>query len=502
MSKPEQKRWQRTSPLAALFYLGRILQAIAKNAVQSLAPIAAYLFATEGPLVSRIAWAVAAAIVFVLVASVLRYWFFRYRITSDSILIREGVFKKTQLDIKFDRVQAINTEQNFVYRFFGVVTASFDTAGSAGQEGSLPAIKEALAESLKARIRHARPAAAMPAGGTETTDSTRRLLTLGNADMVRIGLSSNRALVFLVLLGPVLERLEQGAGRTIEASDLSTAIDNTSISLLNGAGLAAIIAAAVVVLLMLASVAGAFLRYHRFTLVADDDVWRSTGGLVTRHEHAVNLAKVQTLEAVQNAMLRLFGRFRLVAKQASSGGTARDKHFIVPLCTVADLPRLDREVFGEEFGEVEMQPQSARFQPIAARYLSSRILLTGVFPAVLLALIMLPAFAAAAYLPLLWIPIDALGIWTKYRKYGFFAHADGMVLRRGFIGYRMTAFLHRKVQRVSITQTPSQRRKGLATMRFFLASGMLKLPYVDHEKAMQLRDFILYRVESSSLAWH
>jgi putative membrane protein len=47
-----------------------------------------------------------------------------------------------------------------------------------------------------------------------------------------------------------------------------------------------------------------------------------------------------------------------------------------------------------------------------------------------------------------------------------------------------------------------QERKGLATIRFYLASGTLKLPYVDHELAKQLRDYVLYRVESSQQAWH
>ena len=83
------------------------------------------------------------------IGAFIRYWFFRYRIEDDSVLIREGVLKKIQLDIKFDRIQAINTQQNIIYRQFDLVTVQFDTAGSAKQEGHLPAIKSSLAESLK-----------------------------------------------------------------------------------------------------------------------------------------------------------------------------------------------------------------------------------------------------------------------------------------------------------------------------------------------------------------
>ncbi len=103
---------------------------------------------------------------------------------------------------------------------------------------------------------------------------------------------------------------------------------------------------------------------------------------------------------------------------------------------------------------------------------------------------------------LLWIPFNAFLVWTMYRKYGYQITEDGMLLRRGLLGYRVVAFVHRKVQRISVTQSLPQKRKGLATLRIFLASGPIKLPYVDFEMANQLRDYVLYKVESSQLAWH
>jgi putative membrane protein len=107
-----------------------------------------------------------------------------------------------------------------------------------------------------------------------------------------------------------------------------------------------------------------------------------------------------------------------------------------------------------------------------------------------------------AALFLIWIPLMAIGVWIKYKKYGYVVANDGLVLRRGFGGFQVSAFLHRKVQRINVTQTHSQKRKGLATMRFYLASGSLRLPYIDYEMANRLRDYVLYRIESSQLAWH
>jgi putative membrane protein len=255
-------------------------------------------------------------------------------------------------------------------------------------------------------------------------------------------------------------------------------------------------------LLVVASVVGAFLRYHKFRLVTDRQTFRSTGGLVTRHEHSVSFAKIQSVLASQNPVLRLFGRFRLTAKKASSGKQSRGKHFVVPLCDSQQLPLVAGAVFGSEFEQLDMRPTADAFELISRHYIRSRILSLGVLPALLVTGLMSFVIGYYAALFLIWIALITPGVWIKYKKYGYVVAKDGIVLRRGFVGFNVSAFLHRKVQRVSVTQTFLQKRKGLATMRFYLASGSLKLRYIDYRMANELRDYVLYRVESSKLAWH
>jgi putative membrane protein len=503
LSKSESKQWRRTSPLAAIFYLGRIYKAIAQNAVQSLAPLAAVLFASKGDLVTRVTVGVAVFVAATVIIAIIRYWFFRFRIDDESILIREGVLKKTQLDIKFDRIQAINTQQNIVFRLFDLVTVQLDTAGSAKQEGHLPAIRTSLADSLKERIRDRRPVRAIDADEeTEAPVESRTLLRLGKKDMVRIGLSSNRALILLVLLGPILDNMGNRIEASIEESDLLMALEGAGFSIASGIGLVFLLSISILLMLALASIIGAFFRYHRFELQAENKVLRSIGGLLTRHEHSVNLAKIQSLRAIQNPVLRLFGRFRLRAKQASSGRRSRGKQFIIPICEPQLLPTLEREIFGEESPGFDLRPKSESFRPIARHFVRSRFILFGLLPTLLAVSFFNLLIGNNALAFLAWIPLSAFGIWILFRKYGFALASDGMVLRKGFIGIETTAFLYRKVQRINVTQTLLQKRKGLATMRFFLASGSLRLPYVDIRMANDLRDYILFKIESSHRAWH
>lgn len=502
MKKTETKRWRHTSPLAAIFYLGRIFKGITQNAVQSLAPLAAFLYAAEGSLMTRIVVGISLFLAVTIIASVVRYWFFRFRIGDDRIRIREGVFNKKQLDIKFDRIQAINTEQNFIYRRFGLVNVTFDTAGSAKEEGHLPAVPNELAESLQARIRREAPLRADTAEGAdaEPPSSRRRLLTLGSSDIVRVGIADNRALVFLLLLGPLSEQIDERIGDVV--NDRAEAyFESLQLGLLGGIALLAAIVFAVVAILVLASIVGAFLRYHRFVLVADEDVLRSTGGLLTRHEHSIRFNKIQSLLVRQDVMRRFMGRFEMRARQASSGSGGR-RDFKIPLLAADLVATLKSEVFGDELPDADLDPRSAEFRALHPQYRRSRILLAGVLPALLAAATFAMPLGWFTLLLLLWIPIAVLFVTVLYRKSGYQVRPDGIVLRRGFFGYRMTAFLHRKVQRISLTQTVAQARRGVATLRFYLASGSVKLPYIDHALATRLRDYVLFRVESSRKAWH
>lgn len=506
MSKPEPGRWRRTSPLAIISYIGRTLEMIARNAVQSFAPLIALFFAFEGSVRDRLAFAITAGASIVVLLSILHYLFFRYQVGKDSVLIRSGVLKRSQVDIKFDRVQAINTEQNIVYRLFGLVTIKLDTAGSSGKEGILPAIDPETARVLRDRIRQERQD---DTGGNDGPESSREspgnpepILALGNMDMIRIGLSDNRALIFLAFLGPLFER----AGNIIESLVDETKVATDAVRVLDsgiGISIPVILIAVLLCVLAIASIGGAFLRFHKFRLVEESGLFQSNSGLLTRHVHSINRKKIQSVVARQNIMHRLFSRFRITARQASSSRKESSRnHFEIPLCERSEMLSLTQQLVGHEQHDIDMDPRSSKFHPIATQYLRSRILLVGILPGASAALALAFTDRLAAAVVLLWIPLVALWAWQTYRRYGVQVSVTGLALRRGFLGFRISNFLFRKVQRVSVTQSAPQRRKGLATLRFFLASGTIRVPFIDYDRACQLRDFVLYRVETSRQAWH
>lgn len=460
-----------------LFFLGKIIKDIGKNAWQALAPMAV-VFATRGDLVEKFKLFGIVAGLLLVGGSVLRYLYFRFRLEDDSILIREGVLKKKQTDIKFDRIQGINTQQNFIFRFFGLVTVKFDTAGSSDDEGYLPGVNRVFADSLRQRLNRA-PGRAPADSKEDRPREQEPLLRLDWRDMIRIGLSDKRVFLVLALLGPVFEQMGDKTEEIIGQYVESAFADAMQFGIAAGVGL--VVGSIVVVfgLLILLAIGAAFLRYHDFELFLGGRTLRSRGGLLTQHDVSMGLDKIQTLRLQQGIILRWLKRFRMTARQArSSRKNDASKNFTIPVVTSTEAADLRNRMLEDEGKGLVQDPSSPLFQPIS-KY-SMRL-----------------PFLILFWMPLVW-PI----IYSEWRHAGFLYTDEGLVRRSGVAGYRTVALLYRKVQRVTVRQSPLQRRKGLATLRVYMASGSVKFPYIDHELAKRLRDYILYKVESSQRAWH
>ncbi len=58
-----------------------------------------------------------------------------------------------------------------------------------------------------------------------------------------------------------------------------------------------------------------------------------------------------------------------------------------------------------------------------------------------------------------------------------------------------------KIQCVKVSQSFYQWRKDLATVTMYTASGDVSIPFIPIDKARQISDYILYRVERDGREW-
>jgi len=513
-SPPDFGVWRRTSPFAIVFFLGATIRTIARSYIQlvasfgALAYLTRFNFSSGGSSVGLAVLGVALAIGAV---ALLRYWFFRFKLEEDRVLIRQGFLKRTALDLPFDRVQGINVERSPVDRMLGLMTVRLDTAGTIVAEGRLPAVSTGLADWLRTRVD------SEPADKTIAPATDQVLLKLTNADMLRIGIADRKALVLAGAVAALAQAAEpfQDVVVGIFNAVLTGIADLGALSL---ATAAVALSLTVLVVLFLAVVIGAFLRHHDFTLWRQGTAFRSRGGLLTQKEVVVETAKIQQLTLSQNLVLRRFGRYRFGALPAGaiqvpgSEGPANlefAENLAVPLldCSVAETLR--RQVFGTEAAGLTLLPASPAFTRVSSYYVRALVLRTIAVPilggAVFILLQGGPSALVGAPFALwclLWLPLCTLIALQSWRRRGYLHDDEGLASRRGLIGSRVDAFLFRKVQGVTVRQSPLQRRKALATLEVQLSSGVVTVPYIAQDTAARLRDYILYKVESSRLRWH
>lgn len=540
-TRPDFEVWRRTSPFAIAFFLGATIKAVAGSYLQLVASFGAIAYLTRFEFLSSRGSLASAILVVVLAigaAAMLRYWFFRFKLEEDRILIRQGFVKRTALDLPFDRVQGINVERSLVDRVLGLVTVRLDTAGTATTEGRLPAVSTELADWLRTRVDRGqrgkragdgedRPPSAVDEGdgGTEglaglpasalTPATGEVLVSLTNGDMLRIGLADRKALVLagaLAALAQAAEPFEDAILRVLDG--LQTAV--ADLGTFSQATAVILVVLAILLVLFLAVVVGAFLRHHDFTLWRQGSAFRSRGGLLTQKEVVVEAAKIQQLRLSRNLVLHWFGRYRLEALPAGampvSGGENPleiAENLTIPLIDDPAAETMHRQVFGAEATGLTLLPASPGFMRVSPYYIRALVLRSVVVPVLGGAVFTLAQWgpAAIAGAPfaawcLLWLVLSGLIGLQSWRRCGYLHDDEGLASRRGLLGSRVDAFLFRKVQGVTVKRSPLQRRKGLATLEVHLSSGVVAVPYIARATAERLRDHILYTVESSHLPWH
>ena len=533
-------QWRRISPFAVVFFVGKTIRSLVRGYVQLVATFGAIAVLIKGTPYTT--FLIPLAVLAVIAVAVLRWWFFRFRIEEDRILIRQGILERTSVDLPFDRIQGINVERRPVDRLLGLVTVSLDTAGSETTEGELPCVSRDLADELHNRIgsgmrgqpveppevaHGAAPGA--PAGDTADERATgerspgRILLRLSTGDMFRIGLGRDNILLAMMLIAAAWRRPRELPYRIAETLGFSEdfvrpALETAEATLARTDALGettftgGIMLTALAVVLAI-GVGTAFLRYFGFALWHEGTAYRSRGGLLTHKEVVVETTKIQQLTLSQDLLLRWFKRFRLRVHPAADAD-ASEHHDVpqvleVPLLEAPLAQELRASVFGEEDDGLVLLPKSDEFRRVSPHYIQALLLRLGVVPAVAGAALLMPVTGAtkvwasfAGTWAAIWIVCGGLTALQRWRRLGYVYGKDGMASRSGFVGRKVDAFLFRKVQSVALKRSPLEQRQGLATLEVELASDTVTVPYIDHGEARRLRDYMLYAVESSRRRWH
>jgi len=186
---------QRQSQWAIIFI---IIRSLRKMVIQLWPLVIAAFMGRSGGTFEKYEIIASGLGLFGMVASVISYYRFYFHVSDDELVIKQGIIKKVNLNIPFERIQSINFRQTLLHRLLQVTTIEMETAGSKDQETKIDALSIPQAEELRKLLLEKRAAAlgqmeeeGTPAVAQEVVTVENTILTLSPRDLLKVGLTRN-----------------------------------------------------------------------------------------------------------------------------------------------------------------------------------------------------------------------------------------------------------------------------------------------------------------------
>lgn len=400
-----------------------------------------------------------AAVMLVLggVFALLFWWRFRYTARPNEIVIEKGLFQRQRRVIPFDRVQDIAIEQPLLARLFGTAKVRIETGGAAKDEGNLDMIALADAHALRDFIRRgARPAEAVSGAQGEAPPAPAEEPVLFEMDLPRLLYSGlfGFSLIFLAVISGAVQQLDQiGLVRwedwfTAERADEAAHL--VSLRLAFGLG------ALVVMLGVIAGIARTVTRDFGFRLTRSEAGFRRRRGLFTLSEVVIPIRRTQVAFIESGLVTRWLGWHRLSFQTLGADKKEGGVQVAAPFARMEELLAILAEA------GFPMPPPRAAF-----RSSPRRALIRKLAPHMLLAIgLTVAAFLFDSRAGIAALAFALLALWAalRWRTHGHAEDARALYVTGGLMKRRLRIMPYDKVQTISVSRGPVQRRLRLATL--------------------------------------
>lgn len=488
---------ERQSPAAVFFLLGSVLQALLR---QLWVLVLVVLFNPKKQAGGGFSYLFAAILIFASINAVIRYFFQRFHIRDGELVMESGLLRKSRINVPLDRVQSVNFRQGILHRLLSVVAVDIDTAGSSGKEFSLQAISHQKAVDLRRFVESQKTDSPQPGPKTVSEELAPespdyKIYSLESSDLFKIGLSQNH----LRTAGIILAFLASFADDLAEALDVDVykkakhwLADDSSVGILY------FLLSLLPVLLLLSlffTMVRTWLAHYDLQLWRTSRGYKIVAGLFTRHEVLVSLEKIQWIDWSSSPLLRRFGFASVRLPQAASQASQKQISARLPGCRLDDLAVIRSSYMPQE---VQLDFSS---HGVDRRMIYRQFIQQGLLP-LLAGLLAYRAISPVFFfVALLWLPF-ALWLSIQYqRTWRWEVSEAGLRASWGVITRRTLLLNWHNAQSVRLGQSPMLRRAGLVHLTFSTAAGDVRLPYIPAKEAGMLRDFVLYKIESSSKNW-
>jgi putative membrane protein len=405
--------------------------------------------------------------------ALVRYFSFTYRIEGNELITQQGILERKQRSIPLERIQEIRVEQGVLHRVFDVVDAKIETGGGAGAEASLSVLSRSEVERLRQAVFERADKIRADSGKGAVEDrvaaAPERVVVqrLGLKDLLLIGLTTNYLISTLMLAGALWNLadnfLQEGFYRSVGEILYR---ESARFFRREAAAVVALAAALAVILIgLVVSIAVAIIRFYNFTLsLTGEDLHRSYG-LLTQRSSSLPRRRIQVLKIEEKFFRRLFG---LATLRADTSGSHRDneddnsgRDVLLPITRRDAVDGLLATFFPDfDAGRTE----GAEWRRGSRLAIRRDVIKGALVCALAAAIFFVSAWRIAALWPLALLPLVYVVSVASYRNIRYAMSDHYFCVRRGWAGRSTHIVPINKVQAVEISQSPFDRRLGLATL--------------------------------------
>lgn len=475
------------------------------NIKQFMVPLLALLiFGGRGEDSWQLMAAGVAAVVLV-TAAVWRYFTWRYRIGEDSLFVRSGLLERSLRQIPFSRIHDVAVHQTLLHRVFQVAEVRLESASGDKPEAVMQVLQLNQALALERLIRRRGEAVSTSDSADHTHPEGDTLLALPTAEVVRLGLISNRGMVVVAGVMAVAwqflpddDTAEAMARYGREAFGHAGSLVPGWTGMVLGAvmiGLAALIA------LRALSVLLALVQYHDFRLEEHGRRLTVGRGLLTRRRNSVPRRRIQAWTLVETVTHRLFRRrsLRIDTAVIQRGNEERGLNELAPVASGERCNALVRHLLPQ----LQWPPQ--QWQSLH-HHAWLRLALGGTVFALIACTALCWRFGPWGLLALLWIPWSVFVARQHARGAGYCLQGELVAVREGWWSRHWRFAEIGKLQALQLRQGPLDRRLGMASLWLDTAgagalSPPLRIRYLPEADAHALLQQLGPEVARRPLRW-
>ncbi|MGZ5286171.1 MAG: PH domain-containing protein [Flavisolibacter sp.] len=426
---------------------------------------------------------------FTIISAVLNFIFFQFYLEEEKLIIKKGWFKKETKVIPLNKIQTANIEQGPLHQLLGVVKLSIDTAGSQKAEASIDAIHLSMAEDLQKQLLAGKKDTSSDLD--EVKEAALPLIRLRTRDLLKLSISANHVETFFILLS-------FGVGLYENLKDLDNNLFSGLQDWLPGYAIFPILALIIFVLVITVTVSTIriFFGFYDLQVHRNSRGFQIKSGLTNIKNRIIALPKIQFISWDSNWVRRKLGLWMLEYHVAGGDQLKNRLKVQVPVTNKSFIPLLT-----EGYHHLP-DTKGLSFLNMHPSFITRRILVLGIVPLMVLLPLAWWFWGAKALWLLIYLFIILIASWCQQKKFRLWALDELMVIRRGILGEKHIILKWHKMQSVKLSQSIYQRKHGLANVMIYTAAGQIPVQFIPLESAQQLRDFILYKTESSLQSWN